>query len=275
MSLAMRRFSLILALALLAPPAVLAADGSLERCGAPSAPAAEAVHHCRRALSLGGLTTEQEFLASLNLGDALLAMGQASAALDAFEAAAATGLSRVELPLGRAQAREALGDRLGAAKDLDAALALAPRSVDVRLVRGAFWLRLGRADAAFEEFDAAVRLDGGDVDARYNRGLTLLALGRAGDAEADFSRVLRDAPNDSGARLQRGRTREGRDDAAALADYQAAAELAPEWPEPWFRAGKLLDRLGRKGDADRNFRRAFELGMKDPWLLERMRALGG
>lgn len=265
----------LLALLVLAAAPATAQDGSLARCGAPSAPAAEAAHHCRRALASGGLTEAQDFAARLNLGDALLALGQPRAALDALEGAAATGLRRVELPLGLAGAREALGDRPGAARALDEALAMEPRSLDVRLARGGFFLRAGLPDAAFEEFDVAVRLDGDDADARYNRGLTLIALGRGAEAEADFGRVLRDAPNDSGARFQRGRAREGRSDPGALADYEAAAALAPDWAEPWFRAGLVLDRAGRRAEADARFRRAFELGWKDPWLLERIRGLGG
>lgn len=266
--------ALALCLPLLAHP-VSAQDGSLERCGALSAPADEVAHHCRRAISNGGLSQEQEVAAGLNLGDALLTLGQTRAALDAFDAAERAGRNRPELFMGRASAHEALGDRPAAAKDLDAALALAPNSFDVRLSRGAFYLRAGRADAAFEEFDAAVRLDDEDPDARFNRGLSLIALRRMDEAERDFTAVLRDFPNDAGAYLQRGRAREGRVDAGALADYEQAAALSPEWAEPWFLAGRLLDAAGRKDDADRRFRRAFELGYRDPWLERRIRSLGG
>ncbi|MEX2520865.1 MAG: hypothetical protein WD969_16220, partial [Paracoccaceae bacterium] len=112
-----------------------AQDGSLARCGALSAPAAEVVLHCRRALSQGGLREQQKFAAGLNLGDALLGLGRSSEALEAFNAAAALGLERVELYIGRANAREALGQRLEAARDLDKALALAPSSADVRMAR--------------------------------------------------------------------------------------------------------------------------------------------
>lgn len=276
----MKTAFLLLSLAALSAPFPLAAqDGSLERCGALSAPAAEVAHHCRRALDRGGLNAEQELAALINLGDALRVIGRAAESRDAFVAAEtvgrAAGLDRVELHLGRAGAEEALGDRRAAAAALDRALALAPRSVDVRLARGAFWLRIGQPEAALEEFGAALRLDGDDADARYNRGLTLLALGRGSDAAADFSAVIRDYPDDAGAHFHRARAREASDPAGALADYDRAAALSPEWVEPWLLSARLLDALGRREDANRRHRRAFELGAKDPALLERIRALGG
>lgn len=264
-----------LSLSLSAPAPAAAQDGSLGVCGSLRAQVRDVIHHCRRALSRGGLTLEQEFGANLNLGDALMSAGQPAAARDAFIAAAATGMERVELYIGRADAEEALGDRKEAALQLDRALALAGRSKDVRLARGAFYLRIGQPEAAFEEFDAALKLDADDLDARYNRGLTLIALGRNDQAEADFSDVLRRDPNDSGAYYQRGRARDARNDSQALDDYDRAAELSPEWAAPYFAAGQFLDRNGQTEAANARFRRAFELGYKDPWLLKRIRSLGG
>lgn len=266
----------LLALALsVQVPAALAANGSLEVCGSMTARAPDVIHHCRLALSRGGLSKEQVFAVNLNLGDALAGSGQSRAAKDAFMAAAATGLERIELYLGLASAEEGLGDRQAAAASLDGALKLAPNSVGVRLARGAFFLRSGQAEAALAEYDSAVSLDGKDADARYNRGLTLLALNRGADAAADFSAVIRDYPNDAGAYYNRARAAEPQDQRAALADYDKAISLSPEWAAPYFASGKMLDAAGNQEEANRRFRRAFELGMKDPWLLKRVRSLGG
>src|SRR5690606_14577808 len=120
-------------------------------------------------------------------------------------------------------------------------------------------LRAGRPEAALGEFDAAVQLDDKDVDARFNRGLTLIALGRGEAAASDFSAVIRDEPGDSGAYFQRARAREAADPAGALADFDQAISLSPEWGAPFVASGRLLDRLGRIEEANRRFRRAFEL----------------
>lgn len=274
----MKLFAPLLALSLVhvvPAPSALAANGSLEVCGSMKARAPDVIHHCRLALSGGGLSKEQIFAVNLNLGDALVNTGQHRAGRDAFMAAAETGLERIELYLGLAAAEEGLGDRSAAAASLDGALRLDSRSVGVRLARGAFFLRSGQAEAALAEYDAAVSIDGEDADARYNRGLTLLALDRSADAAADFSAVIRDYPNDAGAHYNRARALEAQDGRAALADYDKAISLSPEWAAPYFASGKMLDAAGDRNEADRRFRRAFELGMQDPWLLKRIRSLGG
>lgn len=255
--------------------AARAQDGSLARCGSLSAPVGDVIHHCRRAISRGGLKPAQEFAANLNLGDALLSTGKPRDALAAYEAAAALGLERVELYLGRAEAEEQMGERQAAVRDLDRALALVPNSVDVRLSRGSYYLRAGQLPAALEEFDNAVRLDSGDVNSRYQRGLTLIQMGRGREAVADFSRVIEDYPNDAGAWYNRARAQEADNPRGALADYDRAIALNPEWPVPFFVSGRFLDAQGNKAEADRRFRRAFELGYKDPWLLQRIRSMGG
>lgn len=268
----------LLAAALVAalPAAPAAAQtGSLGVCGDPTAPVSDVAFHCRRALEKERLSDDQRAAVSLNLGYALTALGQPDLAVDAFDEAEGLAPRRVDVYLGRAQAWEARGDRAAAAKDWDRALDLAPRSVDVRLGRGAFFLRGVRPDLALTEFSAALSLDPESPDALFNRGLTYLVVERMSEAEADFTRLIRSHPDDAGAHYHRARARTGRDDRGALADFERASALAPEWSAPWFLAGRLLDRLGRTAEADAKLRRAFELGHQDPWLLERIRRMGG
>ena len=272
----MRRLASLLILAIAAvPSAGIASDGSLAVCANVNASAGDVALHCRRAIQSGGLSEGQAFGANVNLGAALIALGQPSLAVEAFDAAAALAPNRIEPLIGRADALEDVGRPTEAARDWFAAVKLAPDSLDVRLGKGAFHLRANAPAAALKEFDVAVRLTSDDPDALFNRGLANLALNRAVEAERDFTAVLSQYPSDAGAFYQRARTRAGRDDAGALADYARAAELAPEWSDPWYRAGRILDRLGRADDANLRFRRAFELGHKDPWLLDRITALGG
>ena len=252
-----------------------AQDGSLAVCADLKAKAGDVAHHCRRALRQGGLSEAQSFGAQVNLGEALISLGQPSQAVDAFNEANALRPDRVEPLIGRASALEDLGRMGEAARDWLAALRLAPNSVDARIGKGAFHLRTNAAAAALKEFDAAVRLDPEAADARFNRGLAYLALGQAAPAEADFSAVLADHPSDAAAYFNRGRARAEAGDGRAIADYDQAINLAPEWPEPWYLSGLFLDGQGRRDEANQRFRRAFELGSKAPWLLERITSLGG
>ncbi len=248
---------------------------SISVCADSGASAGEVAYHCKLTLKSGGLSDEQTVAIYINLGYAELALGQLGQAVESFTEAARLDPGRVESYIGRAKAYE---DRRAydlAEKDWSRALGLASRSVDVRLGRGAYFLRQGKAAQALEEFTAALTIDPDEADARYNRGLTWLTLSRPVEAEADFTRLLRDYPNDAGAYFNRARARNGQNDLAALADFTKASELSPEWASPWFFSGKLLDRLGREAEANRQFRRAFELGYQDPWLLQRIQKLGG
>ena len=252
-----------------------AAAQSISVCGDRSASAGEVAYHCKLTLRSGDLSNDQTVAVYLNLGYAELALGQTGQAVESFTSAAGLDPSRVEAYIGRAQAHEDRRAYDQADQDWKSALGLASRSVDVRLGRGAYFLRQGRAEQALEEFTAALHIDPDEADARYNRGLAWLTLKRMPEAEQDFTRLLRDYPNDAGAYFNRARAREGRDYNAALRDYDKAKELSPAWASPWFYSGKLLDDLGREAEANREFRRAFELGYQDPWLLQRIQQLGG
>ena len=237
---------------------------SISVCADSGASAGEVAYHCKLTLKSGGLSRGQTVAVYLNLGYAELALGQTGQAVESFTEAARLDPGRVEAYIGRAKAHEERRDYVLADRDWKRSLGLASRSVDVRLGRGAYFLRQGRTELALEEFTAALTIDPEGADARYNRGLAWLTLKRYAEADRDFTRLLQDYPNDAGAYFNRARAREGRNSGAALADYAKASELSPEWASPWFFAGKLLDDLGRQSEANRQFRRAFELGYQDP-----------
>ena len=248
---------------------------SISVCADSGASSGEVAYHCKLTLKSGGLSQRQTVAVYLNLGYAELALGQTGQAVESFTEAARLDPNRVESYIGRAKAYEDRRAYELAERDWERSVSLAGRSVDVRLGRGAYFLRHGKAEQALAEFTAALNIDPEEADARYNRGLALLTLRRPAEADQDFTRLLQDYPNDAGAYFNRARAREGRNDGAALADYVKATELSPEWASPWFFSGKLLDGLGRESDANRQFRRAFELGYQDPWLLQRIQKLGG
>lgn len=258
-----------------AVPAI--AGPALKQCADLSVSAGVAAAECRTALAQEQMNDAQRVGANLNLGEALITLGQPSLAVDAFNAAEAIDASRPEIYIGRARAHEARRDNRLAAINWAKAQAKAPNSLDVRLGRGAFYLRAGNAPQALIEFDAAlvISAEEPDPDALYNRGLTLIALDRMADAERDLTRLLRDYPNDAAAYYNRGRARVSRDTSAAVADFDKASALSPEWPDPWYASGRVFDRGGQTAEANRRLRRAFELGYSDPWLLNRIQSLGG
>ncbi len=266
------RLAIVLA-ALAAAPAA-AQQGVAGVCGDPQARAAEAVRFCRRALEQGGLTQAERARAEANLGIALMELENPQRAVEAYQRATEADPGLAIGWSGLARAREALGEPPAAAVAWNRAVRAAPRDGDILTGRGAFRLRAGNAAGALEDFEAAARAKPGDPDILFNSGLALAALGRDAEAERAFTRVLRERPEDVGAWINRARLRISRDRAAALADYDAAVARAEGWSTPWFERAVLLDAMGRRDEADRDFRRAWELGHRNELLTERMLEMG-
>lgn len=267
----MRRLieSTLLAAALAAAPAVQADDAALAVCGDPREPPERAARFCRQALD-GRLGQREEALAALNLGLALLQMESPALAIAAFDRALGADPAEARALAGRAQAREATGALPQAAVDWNRAVALAPSEPAILSGRGAFRLRAGNAEGALADFSDARRAEPRNRSHEFNRGLALAELGRDDEAERAFSTVIAADSSDVGAWLNRARLRAGRDREAALRDFDAAVERAGDWPLPLFERGILLDAMGRRDAADRDFRRAWELGHRSAFLEERM-----
>lgn len=259
-----------LALGCAASPGTTGYRPFLELCGDPARPPGQAAQVCARALAAGGLSPEAEAGAAVNLGAALLDLGRPARAEAAYSRALSTGARAALAHEGRAKAREALGRLDEAAADWDRAAALAPSDPVTLTGRSAFRLRRGDAAGALADAEAGLARAPASVDLRVNRALALAALGREAEAEAALSAALRDAPEDARLRATRARLRAGRDPAGAVADYDRAIAARPDWAEAWFERGRLLDRLGRRGQAEEDFRRAWELGLRDPELAERV-----
>ncbi|MEM1316599.1 MAG: hypothetical protein AAGI51_18725, partial [Pseudomonadota bacterium] len=60
-----------------------------------------------------------------------------------------------------------------------------------------------------------------------------------------------------------------------LRDMSRAIELAPRRADFYAFRGEVLEGMGRVADANRDYRRAFELGLQSPWLNQKIEALGG
>lgn len=272
--------SLFLAAAAAIAPAVAPAvaraqaEGFLSVCGNRAASVAEVARTCRMALDTGALTPEQAVAAAINLGGALLDLGQPGPARDAYDGALALKPASALALAGRAEARAALGETGPAAVDWNRAVDLAPNDAALRAARGAFRLRAGNPGGALADFEMALARDPDDLSLVFNRALALAELGRDAEAEAGFSRVIAADPQDTGAWLNRARLRAARDPLAALADYDRAVALAGDWSQPLVERGALLDALGRTGAADADFRRAWELGHRSEALNARILAMG-
>jgi tetratricopeptide (TPR) repeat protein len=247
--------------------------GNADDCADPSIPAEQAERACSAELTLNLPSgTRARLLA--NRGGARLDLDRPLAALDDFDKALAIEPSMFIAMTGRARALIGLGRWQAGIAQFNAALQQKPNDVNALMGRGAAYLSLGEDAAALADFEKATQIAPRDLDARYNRGVAKLRLGDKTGAAADFSAVIAGDPSDAGAYLMRARTRVGDRDSLALADFGRAVALDPEWAQAWFERGRQFDRMGRVEDANRDFRRAYELGYEDRWLQERILAIG-
>ena len=143
-------------------------------------------------------------------------------------------------------------------------------------------------EAQVRDFDAILKRDSGQAATRLARASALRQLGRLDEAKRDYDLYLQAKPDDPEGLLGAAKTAEGLDDEdQALSYYDRVLELdaknvvgligrashligrkryadalplldsaiknAPNDPEPHYRKGQALDRLGRREEAEAEF----------------------
>ena len=123
--------------------------------------------------------------------------------------------------------------------------------VQASLAHGIALQSSGDFASAIFKYDALLAVDAQHAGALYNRGLCALELGDAPSALRNLTRALEIEPADYDALLWRAFAHELNDDVeAALADYDAAAPLAPDDPQSYERRGELLASIGEDEAAE-------------------------
>ncbi len=248
---------------------------ALQVCADPDRSAHDHRTFCRRALETGELPPKTVAQVWVNYGVATVELGDLNDGLMAYTRAIVADPTLLQAYLNRASINMTRKKYDQALADFDAVLARDERNIEARLGRGLILLEAERPDLALAEFDLAVTQHPRDSQARFNRGVAYHNLGYYAEAEADFSAVISRSPNDVRALVNRGRSRSVGGMDGAQGDFDAAIELAPEWSAAWFARGQYYDLVGDAEAANRDFRRAYELGHQDPWLVQRMREISG
>jgi len=137
------------------------------------------------------------------------------------------------------------------------------------LERGTRALRAGDVDAAWAAFDGALTAAADDparARARNKRALVLLARGDRAGAAAEIAAALALDPACVAALVNAGNLEleDGCVD-AAIARFEAAIRIDPDYPEAHHNLGVALRRVGRRRDAVRELRRATVLELRRRW----------
>jgi len=262
-------------LAAMIPAPGRAAGAALARCADPGLTPHQTQRFCREALQDGGLGREQRAAVLVNLGVAQAALGRHRAAVRSFGLAIRARPDLALAHTNRARSHRVLGDKGAARADYDRAIALAPRDPDGWFGRGVLRLESGAPEAAADDFNRALALGADPAAARFNLGLAHLRAGAPRRAEAAFTAVIAGEGDDPGAYLNRARARAAGALPGARADFDRAIALAPDWGRAWYARGRYLDAKGAREAANSDFLRAYELGVTDPWLIERVGRITG
>ncbi|MEM1343247.1 MAG: tetratricopeptide repeat protein [Pseudomonadota bacterium] len=268
-----RLATLPLAFALLGAPQPAAAQSqALRACADTGLPVTTTLSVCRRALE-DDLSPDQRAAVWVALGVAQAALGRHREAVGSFGEALAIDPELVQAYANRARSHAAENRLDAAAADFEAALARDAAQAEIWIGRAAVFLRQDKPRPAIADLTRAIGLDPDLTAAFYNRGLAYLLAGEAGPAADDFTTVTERDPEDAGAWLNRARARAELGEAAARLDFDRALRLDPDWGRAWYARGLYLERQGAREAAEADYLRAFELGVQDRWLVERVQGL--
>lgn len=164
--------------------------------------------------------------------------------------------ARAHLNLGRAL--EAAGEPSAALEHFDEAARLQPTAPEPHYNRGLALVRLGRLPEALASYEEALRRQPGHAGTLNNRGNVLVRLGRLPEAAASYEAALREQPRLADAhsnlahlRLEQGRTAE------AIRHGEEAVRLDPGHAGAAYNLGNALVAAGRLAAARTAYEQAL------------------
>lgn len=274
----MRKMIALLALGaclMSAPSARADLDAFLRGCNSPDTDAERAVELCTLALKTGELGPTGEAQTFYTRGNAFLELGNTRLALRDYDSAKKRDDSIFQIWEARGRALFRLGRLPESYQSFARALELNPNDRQARLGRGAAAVALGQPEEAMPDLEAAISEKPDDPTGYFHRALAFIALDNKAQAASSLDEVIALSPRYARAYFLRGQLREEDRPSAALEDYDTAIELEPEDGRIYHARAKLLDAQGRREDANADFRRAYELGIRDEQLNKRLLEIGG
>jgi tetratricopeptide (TPR) repeat protein len=211
------------------------------------------------------VNTQDNYLAYVNLGSALVERGDLTGGLAAYREGLAALHGKwpgyqaaIHCNIGLALARQ---DRSAdALAEFSEAARLNPDLAEAYAGQGDTLARQGRLPEAVDAFSAALRVNPHLARALTGMGSALLAQNRSSDAIPYFAKAIDLEPSVAATHNAYGSAlaMNGRSE-AAMAEFQAAARLEPDFAAAYVNMGHLLADEGKTADAKRTLERALSL----------------
>jgi tetratricopeptide (TPR) repeat protein len=165
-------------------------------------------------------------------------------------------------------------EQWAAAHDVYARLqALAPRAFEWQYLDGHVLKRLGKHGDAAARFRAAAAMSPGHLPARVRLAETLFETGALDESESHYAALTREPAAEPEALYGLGRIAAAKGQhEAAVARFQRAIALFPEWGAAHYALALSLRALGRREEAQRALERHAAYGPRWPGLEDRVLA---
>ncbi len=200
--------------------------------------------------------------AAANFSGLLIDAEDADGALEVIEPALKHAPQHPGLLMNRAAALDIKGDKPAALKAHADAVAVAPDNAQLRAAYGQLLMDAGENEKALKQLKQALGAKDQRVLASIAQSFSRLKAFKDCVKALDKAIAVKAAP---GLLVRRAACRHfDKDDAGALADYQAAIKLAPEQAAGHFYLGRHLAATGKKAEAKKSLKKAAELGKGTP-----------
>jgi tetratricopeptide (TPR) repeat protein len=153
---------------------------------------------------------------------------------------------------------------LKAFEDFNKAIELSPDYSDAYLRRGWTKIKLERYEDSIKDFSRALEIRPDFVGVYIARGVAYEKLKKYDEAIADYTKAIELDPHDTRTFLSRGivYTLHG-DYENALADVNKAISIDPDRMDSYFARGSIYVQLGKRLEAEKDYRKACEMGYEE------------
>lgn len=190
----------------------------------------------------------------LATGDTVAALADLNRTLELNKNATNAYVMRADIEINRDK------DYQAALADMDEAIKLQPKFAGFFVNRAFLRYNLDNYFGAMADYDYAIQLDPANPVAYFNRGLLRAEVSDNDRAIADFSRVLEFDPDDYRSLYNRAILyKSTRNYDRAIADISRVIDAYPDFPAAVFTRFEIYDEMGRKREAERDYRRALAL----------------